>query len=232
MTPSKRRWRGHAARPPPDPTPAEARELQLALRSRRIDHPSRGFAPRYVAGADVSVVRGRDTGHAALVVVDLDTMETVEEATAVVEVTYPYVPGLLTFRELPPLLEAWSKLELVPDAVLFDAHGVAHPRRFGLASCGGVFMDVPSVGVAKSILVGKVAGALASERGATAPLVHEGERVGVALRTRSGISPVYVSIGHRMDLETAVALVLRASPRFRIPEPIRRAHRLSKGMRG
>ena len=190
--------------------------------------PPPGFRPRFLAGADVSVVRGRDTAHAAIVVVDLETMETVETVTARVEVDFPYMPGLLSFRELPPLQAAWERLERTPDALLFDAHGLAHPRRFGLACYGGVLFDVPSAGVAKSILVGKVTGPLARERGARAPLVHEGETVGVALRTRTGVNPVYVSIGHRMDLETAVALVLRASPRWRTPEPIRRAHRVSK----
>lgn len=208
----------------------EARELQLALRERRLDRPPRGFRPRLAAGADVSIVRGRDRGHAAIVVVDLETMETVAEGTASVDVDFPYVPGLLSFRELPPLMEAWGTLTTLPDVLLFDAHGVAHPRRFGLASHGGVLLDVPSIGVAKSVLVG-AHGPVGEVRGSTAPLVEGDEVVGMALRTRSAVRPVYVSVGHRVDLDTAVATALRASPRYRIPEPIRRAHRLSNALR-
>lgn len=211
-------------------TTAEARALQEALRSRRIDQPPPDFEPRLVAGADVSVVRGRDRGHAAIVVLDLQTGEAVAEATASVDVAFPYVPGLLSFRELPPLAAAWRTLDLRPDAVLFDAHGYAHPRRFGLACHGGLLFDVPSVGVAKSILVGD-ATQPHRERGATAPLVHEGEEVGRAVRTRTGVRPVFVSVGHRMNLDAAVELVLRASPRYRISEPVRRAHRLANRLR-
>jgi deoxyribonuclease V len=145
-------------------------------------------------------------------------------------VDFPYVPGLLSFRELPPLSAAWEKLSVSPDVVIFDAHGLAHPRRFGLASHGGLLFEVPSIGAAKSVLVGEH-GDLGESKGATAPLIHGGEEVGVALRTRTEISPVFVSPGHRMDLPTAVRVVLAASPCYRIPEPIRRAHRLSNLLR-
>ncbi|NIP57051.1 MAG: endonuclease V, partial [Gemmatimonadetes bacterium] len=198
-----------------------AKTLQLELRDRVTARTPSGFSPRLVAGADLSIVRGRDRGYAALVVVDAETMETVEEATATVEVAFPYVPGLLSFRELPPLAAAWRRLESRPDAVIFDAHGYAHPRRFGLACHGGLLFGVPSVGVAKSVLVGE-AGDVDAEKGDTAPLVHEGERVGTVLRSRTDVRPVYVSVGHRIDLETAVQVVLAVTPLYRLPEPIRR----------
>jgi len=211
-------------------SPAEAKALQLRLRDRVIPKPPSAFVPRHVAGADLSVVRGRDTGHAAIVVLDAKTLEVVDQATASVEVTFPYVPGLLSFRELPPLAVVWAQLSVRPDVMIFDAHGLAHPRRFGLACHGGLLFHVPSIGAAKSILVGEH-GELGAAKGSRAPLVHEGEVVGAAVRTRAGVSPVYVSAGHRMDLATAVEIVLGVSPRYRIPEPIRRAHRLSNEAR-
>jgi deoxyribonuclease V len=216
--------------PPPGLTSAEAKELQLHWRHRLIFELPENFAPQLIAGADLSIVRGRDVGHAAIVVLEAGTMRPVDAATASVQVEFPYVPGLLSFRELPPLAAAWEKLRERPDVVIFDAHGLAHPRRFGLACHGGLLFDVPAIGAAKSILVGEH-GEVAKEKASAASLIHDEEEVGVAVRTRTAISPVFVSVGHRMDLETAVEVVLRASPCYRIPEPIRRAHRLSNQLR-
>lgn len=211
-------------------SPAEAKALQLRLRSRVILKPPGAFLPQLVAGADLSILRGRDVGHAAIVVLDAGTLEVVDQATASVEVAFPYIPGLLSFRELPPLAAAWAQLVVRPDVMIFDAHGLAHPRRFGLACHGGLLFGVPSIGAAKSILVGEH-GELGERKGSTAPLLHEGQSVGAAVRTRSGVSPVYVSPGHHMDLATAVSTVLSVCPRYRIPEPIRQAHRLSNEAR-
>lgn len=215
---------------PWDVDTARAKELQLELRERLVLRPPRKFRPRLVAGADLSIVRGRDTGHAALVVVDVTSMETLEEATASVEVDFPYVPGLLSFRELPPLAAAWRRLERRPDAVVFDAHGLAHPRRFGLACHGGLLFDVPALGVAKSVLVGEYEEP-AVEKGSTEPLLHEGETVGTVLRSRTDVRPVFVSPGHRMDRRTAVRLALEVTPRYRLAEPVRRAHELANRVR-
>lgn len=216
-----------SAAEPPRPrwemTVAEARARQQTLRAQLVTVPPPGFAPRFVAGADVSVERFKHYGYAALVVIDLQTMETVDEAAAAAELRFPYVPGYLSFRELPPLERAWRALRVRPDAVVFDGHGYAHPRRFGLACHGGVAWDVPSVGCAKNPFIGTHE-PVADVRGATSPVVHEGETVGAVLRTRPGAKPLYVSAGHRMDLPTAVALVLRLAPRFRQPETTRRAH--------
>jgi deoxyribonuclease V len=209
---------------------AQAREIQLRLRQRVIFEPPRGFAPRLVAGADVAFDRPRDLSFAAVVLIDLDSLETIEVATAVERTAFPYVPGYLSFRELPALLSAWSNLSRRPDLLLIDAHGYAHPRRMGLACHAGLELDVPTIGCAKSILCG-VLEPLPEERGATAPLVDPagGEVIGWGLRTRNRVRPVYLSVGHRMDLATAADLVLRLTPggRYRFPETTRRADRIA-----
>ncbi|CAN5851771.1 deoxyribonuclease V [soil metagenome] len=211
-------------------SPAEAREIQQELQQRVVLQPPTGFRPARIAGADVSMDRGVSRGYAGIVVLDADSLETVEEAGAVAELSFPYIPGLLSFRELPPLAAARVRLRRLPDVLIFDGQGVAHPRRFGVACHGGLLFGVPSIGCAKSILVG-THGPLGEERGSTAELVHRGEVVGMAVRTRGGVKPVYVSAGHLMDLATAVRLVLQVSPRFREPETTRRSHRLVNELR-
>jgi deoxyribonuclease V len=211
-------------------TVAEAREIQLKLRERAVFETPSGFAPRLVAGADVAFDKPRNLAFAAVVTIDLETMETVESAGAAVPIAFPYVPGYLSFRELPALSAAWERLSQRPDIAVLDAHGYAHPRRMGLASHAGLEFDLPTVGCAKSILCGEV-GPLSEERGATASLVDpaNGEQIGWALRTKHRVRPVYLSIGHRVDLPTAAELVLRLTPggRYRFPETTRRADRLA-----
>lgn len=219
---------GDTDTPPPAPsrwemTVAQARAVQQSLRERLVMRPPAGFAPRFVAGADVSMERFKHYGYAAIVVIDLETMETVDEATAAAELRFPYVPGYLSFRELPPLQTCWDALRIRPDLVVFDGHGYAHPRRFGLACHGGVLWDVPSIGCAKNPFIGTHE-PVGDERGATAEIVHEGEIVGMVVRTRSRTKPLYVSAGHRMDLPTAVRTVLRLADRYRQPETTRLAH--------
>lgn len=202
----------------------DARRLQLRMSNRVVLHPPPNFAPRRIAGADVSFERGGSHGFAAVVVLDVETMETVEEATAVVPLAFPYVPGFLSFRELPVLDAAWRKLTSKPDLVVFDGQCLAHPRRFGIACHGGVLWGVPAIGCAKSLLVGEHA-PLDETRGSFATLLHRGEPVGVTLRTRDRVKPLYVSPGHRVDFATAAEWVLRLAPSFREPETTRRAHR-------
>jgi deoxyribonuclease V len=221
----------------PDPPPrrwemtvAEAREVQQAMRDRLVLHPPAGFAPRLVAGADVSMERFSHFGYAAIVVIDLHTMETVDEARAATELRFPYVPGYLSFRELPALELCWRQLRVRPELVIFDGHGYAHPRRFGLACHGGVAWDVPSIGCAKNPFIGTHA-PLGPERGSTEPVIDGGETVGMAVRTRTDVKPLYVSAGHRMDLPTAVDTVLSLTPRLRQPETTRRAHHLVNELR-
>ena len=219
-----------AARHRWDLTPTEAVALQRELRAELVPRAPPAFAPRLAAGVDMSIARGSRRGYAGVAVVDLETLETVEEAGVAVDVSFPYIPGLLSFREMPAILAAWEKLSARPDVVIFDGAGYAHPRRFGLACHGGMVLGLPSVGCAKSILTGRH-DELADERGATAALVDRGETVGMAVRTRPRVKPLYVSIGNEMDLDTAVALVLRLTSRYREPETTRRAHSLVNRLR-
>ncbi len=220
-SPSLHRW---------DVSPAEAVEIQNRLRERVVLHPPPRFEPRRVAGADVSISRDGRRAYAGIVVVLLATLAPADQASAAAAVSFPYIPGLLSFRELPALTAAWQQLATRPDVVIFDGQGLAHPRRFGIACHGGLLFETPSVGCAKTILVGRH-GPLGEARGSTATLVHRGEVVGMAVRTRTGVRPVYVSPGHLMDLPTAVALVLQVSRGYREPEPIRRSHRLVSDVR-
>jgi deoxyribonuclease V len=182
-----------------------------------------GRRVRFVAGADVSFERSAPALFAAVVVLDARTLEVVEARSATQAARFPYVPGYLSFRELPPLLAAFARLERAPDLVICDGHGRAHPRRFGLACHLGVALDLPTIGCAKSVLVGEYA-APAPGRGAVSALRDGGETLGSALRTRAGVAPVFVSVGHRVSLASARRWVLRLSPAHRQSEPIRAAH--------
>jgi deoxyribonuclease V len=176
-----------------------------------------------VAGADVSYERDGHRLFAAVVVHRLRSLEVVDVGRAIVPARFPYVPGYLSFREGPAVLQAFRRLKIVPDAAIFDGHGLSHPRGFGLASHLGLWLDIPSVGCAKSRLVGDEE-TPGPNRGDRTPLIFRGKRVGAVLRTRRGVKPVYVSQGHRMGLRSAVSLVLRSTGRFRLPEPTRAAH--------
>jgi deoxyribonuclease V len=213
-----------------DVTPQQAVALQHSLRERLVLRAPSGLKVSRVAGADISTEKGNDTGYGAFVVLDALSLTPVAQQGAAVTLRFPYVPGLLSFRELPVLAEAWKQLKPVPDLLVFDGQGLAHPRRLGLACHGGLLFGVPSIGCAKSLLVG-THGPLGEERGATAEIRHRGEVIGMAVRTRKGVSPVYVSPGHLMDLPTAVDWVLRLSPRYREPETTRHAHRLVNALR-
>ncbi|MBN1772021.1 MAG: endonuclease V [Deltaproteobacteria bacterium] len=205
-------------------TPREAIALQRRL-AERVSHEPPRRPPRTVVGLDVSVRRGETTCRAGAVLMTVEPLAVVARVRVERPLSFPYLPGLLSFRELPVLLEALARLPEQPEALVLDGHGLAHPRRFGLACHLGVWGDLPALGAAKSILCGEH-GVLGRARGATAPLVHRGEMVGVALRTRAGVKPIYVSIGHRLDLPGAVELALQLAPRYRLLEPIRQAHRL------
>jgi deoxyribonuclease V len=201
------------------PTPREAAALQREL-AARVETERRFGELRRVAGVDASV-RGERV-HAAIVVLSFPALEPLETVTAIRPVEFPYVPGLLGFRELPAIAEAYARLSIEPDLLLVDGHGRAHPRRMGIASHVGVELDRPSIGCGKTLLVGehRIPG---TRRGARTRLVHDGEVIGFCLRTQDSIRPLYVSIGHRIDLATAVRIVLRCTPRYRLPEPIRAA---------
>jgi len=208
-----------------DVTPAEAVALQQQLRAQVSLLPDRGPVQR-VAGVDVSFPEGE--ARAAVVVLSFPSLQMVDQALAQIPLSFPYVPGLLTFREGPAVLAAFERLTLWPDLVLFDGQGLAHPRRFGLACHLGLFLDLPSIGCAKSRLCGTHAEP-GLEKGDWAPLSDGGEVIGAAVRTCPGRRPLYVSPGHRVDLPTAISYVLACCAGRRIPETTRRAHRLCTG---
>ena len=208
-----------------DVSPDEATQIQKRLAPEVTETPLPDDVET-VAGIDVSI--RDDTAQAAVVVLRLPDLEVVDEAIHRCEVPFPYVPGLLSFRETPPVLPALGQLSVTPDVLMTDSHGRAHPRRFGFACHLGVLLDHPTLGVAKSILIGEPQGALEPEKGHHVPLVDDSETIGAVLRTRTDVNPVYVSVGHRLTLDDAVALALDSSPRYKIPEPTRQAHKLSR----
>jgi deoxyribonuclease V len=212
-----------------DLSPGEARRLQGELASRVVEGPPLDLSRvRYVAGADVST-QG-DMGYATVVVLSFPDLSVVEVRGYEARLTFPYVPGLLAFREMPPVVGALRKVESEVDAMLFDAHGLAHPRGMGLASHLGLFIDVPSVGCAKSRLVGEHEEP-GPEKGDTADLVYRKTLVGKVVRTRSRVSPVYVSVGNGIDLASSVDLVLGCCTRYRLPETTRQTHNAANRLR-
>jgi len=204
------------------PSCEKAIGAQLRLRNRW--RPGRGINTdhiRLIAGLDAAYSCG--TTYAAVVSLTFPDLEVVETAFAEVQTRFPYIPGLLAFREGPALLRAFRSLRTLPDIILVNGHGLAHPRRFGMASQIGVILDMSSVGIARRLVHGTAClpGCL---RGAYSPITDGNEIIGMAVRTRTGVSPVYVSIGHRTDLDQAVGVVLATTGRYRIPEPLRKAH--------
>lgn len=197
------------------------RQLAPLLRQERID-PGRIST---VAGLDVSAGKGSPLVHAAAVLLDFGSLEVLETAAVTQTANFPYVPGLLSFREGPAVLAALEKLVRKPDLLILDGQGYAHPRRLGLAAHLGLWLDIPSIGCGKTRLVGAHE-TPENRRGAWAPLIDREEIIGAALVTRTGAKPVFISRGHRCDLQGAIEIVLHLTPRYRISEPIRRAHAL------
>ena len=212
-----------------DLTRGEAIEVQKRLRNLVRLQPL-AQPVHTIAGADISYNKYSETVYAGIVVLSLPDLRIIETAGVRSVAKFPYVPGLLSFREAPSLLEAWEKLKTKPDILTLDGQGIAHPRRFGIACHVGVLLDWPTIGCAKSILVGKY-GELGLEAGSQAPLIDKGEQVGVALRTKNKVSPVYVSPGHLIDLDSSIDLVLRSITKYRLPETTRQAHLLVNRLR-
>jgi len=184
-----------------------------------------------IAGADVSYDKHSDRFYAGVVVFKLNKhLEMIEEATVAGKARFPYIPGLLSFREAPILLRAFRKLKNNPDIVLFDGQGIAHPRHFGLASHMGLILDKPSIGCAKSRLVGEY-GSVENTAGAYSKLIYENKIVGVVLRTKKNTKPIFISPGHRTNLTFAIRIVLKTCCGYRIPEPTRQAHLLVNKLR-
>jgi len=208
-------------------SPTEAIAIQQRLRALAVTEDRLGPV-RFVAGVDVGFEDNYAVTRAAVAVLRFPELVLHDQAVARRPTQFPYVPGLLSFREIPAVLDALEDLRQVPDLLLCDGQGIAHPRRFGIACHLGVLTDIPAIGVAKTLLVGRHE-SLPDTRGAWAPLLHKGERVGAALRTRPGTRPVFVSPGHRISLETAIDFVMHCTTRYRLPETTRHAHRLASG---
>ena len=214
-------------RHPWDVTAAEAIALQQRLRNEVIAE-DRFTRIDTVAGVDVGFEERGTVTRAAVAVLCLPGLELQEYAIAHRPTAFPYIPGLLSFREVPAVLDALQRLRRLPDLLLCDGQGQAHPRRFGIACHLGVLTDLPAIGVAKSRLIGTHA-PVAESKGSRQPLYDKGEVIGTVLRTRHGVRPLYISVGHRVALDTAVDYVLRCITRYRLPETTRAAHKLASG---
>jgi len=210
-----------------DLTPKEAMALQEGLRGRLIREDRIGTVRR-VAGVDVGFEQDGNVTRAAVAVLSFPGLELQDSALAREPTRFPYVPGLLSFREAPAVLEAFSRLRRAPDLLLYDGQGIAHPRRCGIASHVGLLLDLPSIGVAKTKLIGEH-GRVPAAKGSRTPLTDRGELIGAVLRTRTGVKPLFISIGHRVSLETAVHYVMACVTRYRLPETTRWAHHLASG---
>jgi len=208
-----------------DLTPKEAMALQEGLRGRLIREDRIGTVRR-VAGVDVGFEQDGNVTRAAVAVLSFPGLELQDSALAREPTRFPYVPGLLSFREAPAVLEAFSRLRRAPDLLLYDGQGIAHPRRCGIASHVGLLLDLPSIGVAKTRLIGEH-GRVPAAKGSWTPLTDGGEVIAAVLRTRTGVKPLFVSIGHRVSLETAVHYVMACVTRYRLPETTRWAHHLA-----
>jgi deoxyribonuclease V len=206
---------------------AQAQDLQRQLAGQVLKQGGVTNV-RFIAGADISTQKGQEIATTAVVVLNYPELKLVESRIIKDKLGFPYIPGLLSFRESPLILTACEQLSLIPDLILVDGQGLAHPRRFGIASHLGLLLDLPTIGCAKSLLCGTHRPPEA-ETGSYADIMDKGEIIGVALRTRPGTTPVYVSIGHKVDLPMAIRWVLNCCRGYRIPEPLRLAHLAAGG---
>lgn len=206
---------------------AQAKQIQMELASQ-VSRKSEDIKPRFIAGVDISAPDSRGIARAAAVILNYPELKVTEIETAEDKINFPYIPGLLSFREAPLVLTACQKLSTDPDLILIDGQGIAHPRRFGIASHIGLLLNIPTIGCAKSRLCGTHTPVIA-EAGAYAEITDNGEVIGVALRTKDNVRPIYISIGHKIDLPTAIRWVLECCCNRRLPEPCRLAHLAASG---
>jgi deoxyribonuclease V len=209
---------------------AQAIALQNLLAKKLILKPPQNFLPRLVAGADMSYSRKSGHFYGAMVILRLKGLELVEKQAIVGKIKFPYIPGLLSFREAPLLIKVFKQLRYKPDTLLVDGQGIAHPRRFGLASHLGVCLNLPTIGCAKSRLIGKYQ-PLPESIGNYSLLKDKGNIIGFVLRTKRGVKPIFVSPGHLMDISTAYKIVMASLKGYRLPEPIRLAHQVANQAR-
>lgn len=201
--------------------------IQQELRGKVIKENRLGTV-HYVAGLDVGFKNNYTITKGAVALFNFPELNLIETAIACLPTTFPYIPGFLSFREIPALLEALEKLHIMPDLILCDGQGIAHPRRLGIAAHLGVLLDLPAIGVAKSLLLGKH-GEVPQEKGSWTPLEDQGEIIGSVLRSRVNVKPLYISIGHRISLPTAIDYVTNCLGKYRLPEPTRIADKLASG---
>jgi deoxyribonuclease V len=208
-------------------SPAQALDLQQRL-AAQVSKNSEVTAPHFIAGVDISAGKASGMATASVVVLNYPELKLVEMKVAQGRLDLPYIPGLLSFRESPLTLAACQELTITPDLILVDGHGIAHPRRFGLASHLGLFLNTPTIGCAKSRLCGQHEEP-GVEPSSYTEVKDKGETIGVALRTKLGVKPIYVSIGHKVDLQTAIHWVMKCCCGYRLPEPTRLAHLAAGG---
>lgn len=214
---------------PWDVSPEEAIKIQNEMRNL-VKIETLQTQIRYIAGADISFDKGSNIVYAGIVVLKFPELEEVDRSLLITEVNFPYIPGLLSFRESPALIKAWEKIKIIPDVVIIDGQGIAHPRRFGIASHFGVLIDKPTIGCAKSLLVGRYKEP-DEKAGSHSYLYDSGEIIGVVLRTRDNTQPVFVSIGHKITLDESIKIIMQSIRGYRIPEPTRQAHMLVNALR-
>lgn len=214
---------------PWDVSPQEAKAIQSDLAAQVIRHNN--FSQiKTIAGADIALDENIQTGFGGVIVYTYPELRELERASSIVPLKFPYIPGLLAFREAPVLLKAFEQLKTKPDLIFLDGQGIAHPRRLGIASHIGLFLNRPTIGVAKKVLVGKYQEPQLAV-GSQTPLTDKNETIGFCLRTRFKVKPIFVSIGHRIDLTTAVEIVLTCVDGFRIPKPTREADHFVKSFK-
>jgi deoxyribonuclease V len=211
-------------------TVEEAKAIQLELRSQVITEDRLGTV-KYVAGVDVGFEDNYAISKAAVAVLSFPDLQLIETAIAKMPTTFPYIPGFLSFREIPVILKALEPIKTTPDLILCDGQGLAHPRRFGIACHLGVILDMATIGAAKSLLVGTHK-ELAPDKGSWQPLIHREETVGAVVRTRSNVKPMYVSVGHKLSLHGAIDYVLKCTTKYRLPETTRWADKLASHSKG
>ena len=209
--------------------PKDGIEIQKRLREQLI-FDNQEFRIEKICGTDVSFEKGKSVLFSAAVIFSYPGFDVIEKQTAFCECSFPYIPGLLSFREVPALLKAFDKVKNIPDVVICDGHGIAHPRGIGLASHLGLFLDIPAIGCAKKKLYGDFT-EVGNKKGDYSYLSDSNKNIGIVLRTRGNVKPVFVSQGYRIGLDFSGKIVLSCCKKYRIPEPIRRAHQLVNTMR-
>jgi len=210
-------------------SPAQAVELQKQLRDQIKIEPL--LKPvQTIAGADISFNKYEETVYAGIVILSFPGLQEIAKSTIISKTTFPYIPGLLSFREVPALLLAWDQLQIKPDLLVLDGQGIAHPRRMGIATHFGLVTDTPTLGCAKSLLTGKFE-TLPETAGSQSFIYDQEEVIGAALRTKNKVNPVFISPGHRIDLEQSLEIIKQCVNGYRIPEPTRKAHLLVNQIR-